>query len=275
MMGERFNLILACDDARRKNMLHCVLRHEYQVLLPRSAAEILNYSLTSNTVALISECFQENSGLEVLGNIKRVKPSIPVIFTALNGSEKLCLHAFRLGAKDYFSDPVDIKELVGCIETVVNLTQKNQRFRTMQTLADNNKWQNRHGERRKGGDRRESSERKNMPDRRQTVDRRQASVKKTVLFIEENYNKDLKLDVLSRVAGMSRSHLSRQFKEVTGVTYSQYLAMARIREAKRLLKSSPFTVSEICYAVGYNDLTHFERSFKNMEGSTPSQFRRQ
>jgi len=273
-MGAKFNLILACDDTRRRNMLHCVLRHEYQVHLPLTSRDILNYSFTSNTIALISECFQKNNGLEVLGNIKRVKPSVPVIFTALKSSEQVCLHAFRLGAKDYFSEPLDIEELLTCIENVISLTQKNQRFRTMQSLSGNGGWQERQGERRKKCDRRESPERNNLPDRRQTVDRRQASVKKTVLFLEENYNKDLNLDVLSKVAGMSRSHLSRQFKEITGVTYSQYLAMARIREAKRLLKNSPFTVSEICYAVGYNDLTHFERSFKSMEGSTPSQFRR-
>lgn len=274
MTGEKFNLILACDESERKNRLHCILRHEYQIHLPSSASEILNYSFTSNTLALISECFQKNSGLEVLANIKRIKPAIPVIFTALKGSEKLCLHAFRLGAKDYFSEPVNLKELLNCIENVISLMQKNQRYRKMQHLYNQQEWQKRHGERRTGGDRRKNSDRENTPDRRQTIDRRKALVKKTILFLEENYNKDLNLDLLSKVAGMSRSHFSRQFKEITGVTYSQYLAMARIREAKRLLKQSPFTVSEICYAVGYNDLTHFERSFKNMEGFTPSEFRK-
>ncbi|MDH3973863.1 MAG: helix-turn-helix domain-containing protein [Deltaproteobacteria bacterium] len=274
MTGGKFNLILACDDVKRRNMLHCVLRHEYQVYMPSCAADILNYTFASNVVALISECFQKNDGLQVLGNIKRAKPYIPVIFTALKGSENLCLNAFRLGAKDYFSEPVDFKELVKCIENVISLSLRNQRFRTMQELHCYDEYQERCGDRRKGDDRRKDAHRKNAPDRRETIDRRHALVKKTLLFIEENYSKDLNLGILSKVAGMSKSHFSRQFKEITGVTYARYLCMARIREAKRLLKNAPFSVSEICYAVGYNDLTHFERSFKNMEGLTPSQFRR-
>jgi len=274
MTGSKFNLILACEDTQRRNMLHCILRHEYRVHIPTSASDILNYPFSSNAVALVSECFQNNSGIEVLDNIKRVKPSIPVIFAAKEGSEKLCQRAFRLGAKDYLSAPLNFKELIRCIENVVSLVQKNQRFRTMQSLANEVQYTEREVERRKGGDRREKSERNDSPYRRQTADRRQTCIKKTILFLEENYNKELNLGMLSDFAGMSRSHFSRQFKEITGVTYSHYLVMVRIRESKRLLKNSPFSISEICYAIGFKDLTHFERSFKNMEGLTPSQFRK-
>jgi len=93
-------------------------------------------------------------------------------------------------------------------------------------------------------------------------------------FLENNSEQCQRLDNLACLANLSKYHFARRFKAETGMTCRQYLSYLRLCNAMRLLRTTRMSVSEICYKVGYGDLTHFARVFKKHSGRTPSEFRR-
>lgn len=106
---------------------------------------------------------------------------------------------------------------------------------------------------------------------RKAVDRIR-TVKKALL---ENLQECLPLEELARLAGCSRSYLSRVFKEVEGCSMSLWLRKARVDEAAMLLSTGQCNVSEAAHRVGYQSLSHFSRAFKSEKGASPLRFLRQ
>jgi AraC-like DNA-binding protein/NAD(P)H-dependent FMN reductase len=95
-------------------------------------------------------------------------------------------------------------------------------------------------------------------------------------FIEENYGRgDLSLDVVAREACLSRYHFSRLFKEQTGTRFIDFLTSLRLIRAEQLLTTTDDTVTSICFHVGYNELGHFNRSFKRHFGVSPTRYRQE
>ncbi|MEK6795572.1 MAG: AraC family transcriptional regulator [Spirochaetota bacterium] len=95
-----------------------------------------------------------------------------------------------------------------------------------------------------------------------------------IRFIESKYADDIGLADAASAAALSPSFFSRSFRNVTGKTFVHYLAEVRIFHAVRMLRESSRPVTDICYAVGFNDMNHFCRMFKRMTGRTPSVFRK-
>lgn len=92
-------------------------------------------------------------------------------------------------------------------------------------------------------------------------------------YISENYTKPLTLESVSKVAGVSRSHLSRVFSERIDGGFKHYLTMLRIEKAKNMLQFTDRNISDIMYESGFTDQRTFNRSFKNIINMTPSQYR--
>lgn len=101
-----------------------------------------------------------------------------------------------------------------------------------------------------------------------------APVNRVRSFLEENCHEGQHLEHLAGLANMSKYHFTRRFKAETGMTCRQYLSFVRLSKAMGLLRTTRLSVSEICYEVGYGDLTHFERVFKKHTCLTPTEFRR-
>jgi AraC-like DNA-binding protein len=59
-----------------------------------------------------------------------------------------------------------------------------------------------------------------------------------------------------------------------GLSVTQYLNQFRLTKAKQLLSETDFSITRICFDVGFNSLTHFERVFKHIEGQSPSEYRK-
>jgi AraC-like DNA-binding protein len=76
---------------------------------------------------------------------------------------------------------------------------------------------------------------------------------------------------LARTAGMSRLHFAHVFRELMGVSAYAYLLRRRLELAAKLLKSGA-SVTEACFTVGFNNLSHFTRTFRRHFGIRPSQF---
>ncbi|MEO1053697.1 MAG: AraC family transcriptional regulator [Bacteroidota bacterium] len=93
-------------------------------------------------------------------------------------------------------------------------------------------------------------------------------------FIDQNFEKDLNLDLLSSSQFVSKYHLIRLFKKYYGQTPRQYLIGVRIQKAKAHLKKGE-SVTETCFAVGFESLGSFSILFKNRVGMSPMKFRKE
>ena len=98
-------------------------------------------------------------------------------------------------------------------------------------------------------------------------------IKPAIDFIEASYDQPLTLADVAKSAYLSVSRLAHLFKEQMGVTIIDYLTNVRIDHAKRLLLSTDKSCSKICFEVGYNNQSYFTRTFKEIVGMTPRQFR--
>ena len=94
-------------------------------------------------------------------------------------------------------------------------------------------------------------------------------------YIEKYYMKDISLDEISMIAGYSKSHFSRTFKEKMGVNFSRYLVQVRIENAEKLLTSSNQSIYDISTEVGFNDYSYFSKAFKDTYGLSPKEYRRE
>ena len=93
-------------------------------------------------------------------------------------------------------------------------------------------------------------------------------------FIDNNFEKKLNLDVLSHNQFTSKYHLLRLFKRYYGLTPRQYLMDKRIEKSKENLLNG-MTVTETCFAVGFESLGSFSELFKTKTGKSPSTFQKE
>ena len=91
----------------------------------------------------------------------------------------------------------------------------------------------------------------------------------------ENSARPIRLADVAALAGMSETAFSRFFRRNTGHTFVQYLNRLRISRACDLLMHSDKGITEICFDVGYNNISNFNRQFARVKSITPSAYRRQ
>ncbi len=92
-------------------------------------------------------------------------------------------------------------------------------------------------------------------------------------YINENYQRDISVQEIADAAGVSRSHLSRVFKEERGMTLLEYILGVRLTAAMKLLDETDMNVSGIAALVGFNNTNYFYRCFKAHYGVTPNEYR--
>lgn len=92
-------------------------------------------------------------------------------------------------------------------------------------------------------------------------------------WLKLNYHAEINLDRLCLQFGMSRSQLTRKFKEYCGYSVMEYVSQLRFEAAARMLAMTSEDVSEVALASGVSNLSHFHRQFKKRFGMTPNTFR--
>lgn len=99
---------------------------------------------------------------------------------------------------------------------------------------------------------------------------------KLVSYISSHYdNSELSLKMIQEGTGLSENKISQLLKNAYQLSFKQYLNQLRLTEAKRLLKDVNVPVSDIAYRVGYGHISHFNRVFKEHEGMSPNDYRKQ
>lgn len=101
-------------------------------------------------------------------------------------------------------------------------------------------------------------------------DNRLEKVTRYLLF---NYQNQISLEDIAEIAGLQPNSFCRYFKNKTGKSFSVYLNELRIGFACKLLIKGEMQVSQICHETGFNNLSNFNRTFKNITGYSPTNYR--
>lgn len=106
------------------------------------------------------------------------------------------------------------------------------------------------------------------------ANKNQQKIKQAIAYIQENYDRDLNMAVVSNHISMNYSLFSYLFKEYTGSNFVNYLKSIRMEEAKRLLAETDLRIIEISAKIGYENEKHFMKTFKASCGVSPSEYRK-
>jgi len=92
-------------------------------------------------------------------------------------------------------------------------------------------------------------------------------------YINDNYAKDLTLEVISDRFGLNPSYFSRMFKKCIGSGYTEYLNFVRICKSEKLLNNSEMSVLDVALEVGFSSVSYFNRIFKKIKNCTPTVYK--
>ena len=106
------------------------------------------------------------------------------------------------------------------------------------------------------------------------TNKNQQKIRQAMEYIQENYDKDLNMAVVSNHISMNYSLFSYMFKEYTGSNFVNYLKGIRMEKAKKLLAETDMRIIEISQQVGYDNEKHFMKTFKASVGVSPSEYRK-
>lgn len=99
-------------------------------------------------------------------------------------------------------------------------------------------------------------------------------IQQAVLYIRENYDKDLNMAVVSNHISMNYSLFSYAFKQYTGTNFVNFLKDIRMEKAKELLEKTDLRIVEISQKIGYENEKHFMKIFKVSCGVSPTEYRK-
>lgn len=98
-------------------------------------------------------------------------------------------------------------------------------------------------------------------------------MKKAFRYIADNFDQEISLDEVARSVHLSRSAFCRYFKKITNKSFVHYLNEFRVKSACQFLLQYDYTISQIGFACGFNNLSNFNRQFKKLMNCTPSEYR--
>ena len=93
-------------------------------------------------------------------------------------------------------------------------------------------------------------------------------------YVDEHYCASVSVTKAARVVGLETKYFSRFFHEKVGVCFRAWLNHVRVTKAIELMKARNYSITDIAFTVGFQDLRTFERSFKKSMGETPRSFKR-
>lgn len=208
----------------------------------------------------LAACFQfdypDTRGLASLRLAKQEAPSVPLLMITQAHSEQLAVWAFRTRVWDYFVQPVDTSRLLQVLETLRDIYQGNQSDTRSRALLDHSN---------------PIPPEARLPSA--STREQQKLLDRTLAYLDANLHSRIVQADVAEICGLSPFQFSRLFKRLTKVTFQEYLLTRRVDEAKRLLANPKVSVTDICFTVGFHDLSYFTRIFKRYVGLSPSRYR--
>ncbi len=94
-------------------------------------------------------------------------------------------------------------------------------------------------------------------------------------FVKNNFQEDIPLAEIADMVSMTVPSFCRYFKKITNKTFVQFVNERRLVHASKLLTEQTMSISEVCFECGFNNFSHFNKSFKAFTGQNPSDYRKQ
>ncbi|GGG57481.1 AraC family transcriptional regulator [Croceivirga lutea] len=94
-------------------------------------------------------------------------------------------------------------------------------------------------------------------------------------YVRDNFTEPIALEEISNLVSMTVPSFCRYFKKMTNKTFTQFVNEYRLVHASKLLAEQNMSITEVCFACGFNNFSHFNKSFKNFTGQNPSEYRNQ
>ncbi|MDD0843778.1 response regulator transcription factor [Pseudomonas sp. Gutcm_11s] len=195
-------------------------------------------------------------GLNLLLEVKRTAPSIPITMFTVQHSEELAVWAMRSGVWEYLVLPLGSREQSRYLQSLQHLCQ----LRWQEDIHARKPQVERCG---------------NLPDsiRLTKEHQKHQALHKAMSYIDQHYREGIDQKDLAQRCGMTPFRFSRLFKEAYGLGFMEYVLRKRMDLAKELLNNSQMPVTSIGYEAGFKDPSYFARAFKQCLGCTPSEYR--
>ncbi|MEM6830751.1 MAG: response regulator, partial [Bacteroidota bacterium] len=248
---EKRSVILLVEDHRDMRQFICeVLAGSYQLITARDATEGLVQAQERIPDLIISDVMMPGTdGFQFCKQLKTTESTshIPVVLLTAKAGMVNKLEGLETGADDYLTKPFSQKELRVRISNLIRQRQVlRKKFSSDPDMSLSDVALN-------------------------SVD--EQFLHRVVGVINEHLtNFDFDIELLARETGLSRGHLHKKIKALTGLTPSEFNRKVRLKHAASLLKKPVGNVSEICYRVGFNSHSYFSKCFLQQYGQTPSDF---
>lgn len=247
-----FKVVVVDDDEEMCRFLDTELSKSYYVSSYPDGRQALE-AVTENPPDLVISdvSMPDMDGFTLLKRIKNNTSTshVPVILLTTKVEHQSRLDGFGYGADAYLDKPFNIDELMTVAESLIG-----NRLRMKAKISG---VQEQKGVMKpiemKGND-------------AALMERIMACVNKRIC------DSDFNVEALADEVGLSRVQLHRRIKEITGITVGEFLRNLRMKQAAQLLMKGDVTVSQVTYAVGMSNPTHFTTAFKKYYGVTPTEY---
>ena len=204
----------------------------------------------------------DTTGYEVVQKIKNTPQTdhIPVIMLTGHDSEDYQIKGYKAGADDYMVKPCNFNVLIARMAQLIKWSE--QAKATIDRLQAQT-------------ERKESTntEKQAATDTIITSRSDKQFIEKMNSIMQQHIDDpDFTMDQLAQLMNMGRTKFYGKAKELTGMSPNKYLLSERMKLAGELLYQGDLTVSEVCYRVGIQDLSYFNKCFKSAYGVTPSKY---
>lgn len=250
--GLKPTILVVEDHADMRAYLADQLRREYEVLEASSAEQALQSAKNHRPDLIISDVKMPNMDGYTLCRQLKTDPKtnhIPLVLLTVKGSRENRIAGLKLGADDYLAKPISSRELLTRVRNLIESRRMlKQQFSKEFTL---------------------------QPGQVSIPSQQERFLERIQLALEQNLaQSDFGVIQLADALSLSPRELHRKVKALTGQGPGDLLRRFRLERAAQLCLSQFGSVSEITFAVGYNDPHYFSKIFRRMFGKTPSEYAR-
>ncbi|MBF8700255.1 DNA-binding response regulator [Pseudomonas putida] len=194
--------------------------------------------------------------LNLLLEVKRNSPSIPVTMFTVQHSEELAVWAMRSRVWEYLVLPLTSGEKSRYIDVLKQLCDIRRASRS-------------------SGHAQRIDHLPSLPDsiRLTGEHHKHQALSKVMPYIDQHFRECIDQKDLAQRCGMTTARFSRLYKEVNGVGFLDYILSKRMNLAMDLLVNSQMPITSIGYEAGFKDPSYFARAFKQVSNCTPSEYR--
>ena len=250
VVTKEYKLLFVDDNRDMRTYINTIFGSDYQLLLAADGAEGLALALKHQPDLVLTDIMMEGmDGLEFCRQLKSNSKTqhIPVIMlTALAETDEK-VEGLEQGADDYIVKPFSQKELMARINNLISQRTVLKNLFTRELKIE--------------------------PGEVSITSAEASFLTKLIQLIEDQMdNPDLEIGYLASRLGMSRSQLYRKVNATTKQPAVNFVRIIRMKRAAQLIEKKAGNISEIMYAVGFNNLSYFSKCFKEVYQITPSEF---